>query len=778
MALRAWTPAAHRGSPSAFGPPARAGSVVVSGPGGGDALASDVGMQEAGGHDDDGLFEMDGDPSVAGGVLPRPPPLKMLNRCTVGIVDLYSACSADFRFESSLQPRRCLTKNNTAISNEGRDNSEGDFILHARDVLGAVKGRRYQVLDMLGKGTFGQVVKCVNMETREIAAVKVVKNKAAYFNQGLVEIQILEILNHQFDAEDKAHIVRLLDYFVYRNHLCLVFELLSVNLFELLKQNQYKGLPMTLIRCFTMLILESLCTLMEAGVIHCDLKPENVLLQNLGTPAVKTIDFGSACFRDRTVYSYIQSRFYRCPEVMLGCRYGMPIDMWSLGCITAELFIGLPLFPGTSEHNQLRCIIDMLGPPPELMLRSGTKTSRHFDVHEAGMQPQLIPGMLQFASADGQTYWTMKSEDQYCRETNTVLKPPKRYFKYPTLPEIIEHYQMRPGLSPAETAAELELRRALTHFLLGVLNFDGDARWTPHQALRHPFLTGEPFLGDWEPPTQDSLIPPERQRVPRVIPWGIHPSDATHEVADTAQPVDAASGTVMQDPLRVSGSLPNGYGFGVPSSQFSPQHSSPGTFGAAGDPGQPGQQHAQSFQSSYEMYGGTMPSAAAHSSSFGGAGRGVWASGDVPGALPVPQQQIGFATAPTIYSSPDSQGSAGMMTPQSSSSRRARGHTYTSGVPSAGLSPQQVQWLQDAQQVQQQQQQFAQQQQQFLQQQQFAQQQQQLQQPPLQQPPQQSFDHGSPTRRRSHSETPRRRRAKSAARRSLYGTEASPGEPR
>lgn len=79
------------------------------------------------------------------------------------------------------------------------------------------------------------------------------------------------------------------------------------------------------------------------------------------SPAIKLIDFGSACLEDRTVYTYIQSRFYRSPEVLVGVKYTATIDMWSLGCISAELFLGLPLFPGSSEYNQLYRIIDMLG---------------------------------------------------------------------------------------------------------------------------------------------------------------------------------------------------------------------------------------------------------------------------------------------------------------------------------------------------------------------------------------------------------------------------------
>lgn len=84
-------------------------------------------------------------------------------------------------------------------------------------------------------------------------------------------------------------------------------------------------------------------------------------LIRLQSPSIKVIDFGSACHEMQTVYTYIQSRFYRSPEVLLGLPYSTSIDMWSLGCIVVELFLGLPLFPGTSEYNQVSRITDMLG---------------------------------------------------------------------------------------------------------------------------------------------------------------------------------------------------------------------------------------------------------------------------------------------------------------------------------------------------------------------------------------------------------------------------------
>ena len=112
-----------------------------------------------------------------------------------------------------------------------------------------------------------------------------------------------------------SRIVRLMHHFTYKNHLCLCFELLSINLYELLKQNQFRGLPLDLTRRFTGQILQGLEILSDVGIIHCDLKPENILLRNLRQPQCSLIDFGSACYEGQTVYTYIQSRFYRSPEV-------------------------------------------------------------------------------------------------------------------------------------------------------------------------------------------------------------------------------------------------------------------------------------------------------------------------------------------------------------------------------------------------------------------------------------------------------------------------------
>merc|ERR1719482_1513786 len=190
------------------------------------------------------------------------------------------------------------------------------------------------------------------------------------------------------DSENNSNVVHVLDYFYFRNHLCITFELLSINLYEFIKNNNFQGVSLGLIRRFAIQLLAALRFLRKQRIIHCDFKPENVLLKNPTKSGIKVIDFGSSCFEDERVYTYIQSRFYRSPEVVLGIPYDVAIDMWSFGCILAELYTGYPLFPGENEVEQLACIMEVCGVTPQRILESATRIKMFFD---ANGNPRLVP---------------------------------------------------------------------------------------------------------------------------------------------------------------------------------------------------------------------------------------------------------------------------------------------------------------------------------------------------------------------------------------------------
>ena len=188
-----------------------------------------------------------------------------------------------------------------------------------------------------------------------------------------MELKILQYLKEN-DPDDTMNIIHMRDYVIFRSHLCISFELMSINLYEFLKLNDFEGLSLGLVRRFAIQLLYALKYLSEHEVIHCDLKPENILLKDPTKSGIKIIDFGSSCFIDERVYTYIQSRFYRAPEIILGIPYTPGIDMWSFGCIMAEFCIGFPLFAGEDETDQLGLIMEVCGiPPPEVLAVSQRK---------------------------------------------------------------------------------------------------------------------------------------------------------------------------------------------------------------------------------------------------------------------------------------------------------------------------------------------------------------------------------------------------------------------
>ncbi|CAN4085515.1 unnamed protein product [Withania somnifera] len=421
----------------------------------------------------------------------------LVARLTKDIVDTYRICNPQFIYSEELNPKRFLTSPSAGVLNDGYDNANSDLILSVNlDLVNLDTKRRYIVKDMLGHGTFGQVAKCWVEEANGFLAVKVIKNQPAYYQQALVEVSILTTLNKKYDPDDKHHIVRIIDYFVYRRHLCIAFELLDTNLYELIKLNHFRGLSLSIVQLFSKQILRGLALMKDAGIIHCDLKPENILLCTSVKPAeIKIIDFGSACMEDRTVYSYIQSRYYRSPEVLLGYQYTTAIDMWSFGCIVAELFLGLPLFPGASEFDLLRRMIKILGgQPPDYILKDAKNTSKFFKFVGSINQEECGPGPMSRSSV----YQALTEEEYEARESKKPVIG-KEYFNHMKLEAIVRKYPYKKSFREEDIIKENQIRLALIDFLRGLVEFDPAKRWSPVQASKHPFVTGEPFTCPYRP---------------------------------------------------------------------------------------------------------------------------------------------------------------------------------------------------------------------------------------------------------------------------------------
>ncbi|KAF7816486.1 dual specificity tyrosine-phosphorylation-regulated kinase 4-like isoform X1 [Senna tora] len=248
-------------------------------------------------------------------------------------------------------------------------------------VLNTVIAGRYYVTEYLGSAAFSKVVQAHDLQTGIDVCLKIIKNDKDFFDQSLDEIKLLKLVN-KHDPADGCHILRLYDYFYHQEHLFIVTELLRANLYEFQKYNQESGgeayFTLSRLQLITRQCLEALQYLHSMGIIHCDLKPENILIKSYKRCEIKVIDLGSSCFLSDNLCLYVQSRSYRAPEVMLGLQYDEKIDIWSLGCILAELCSGEVLFPNDAVAIILARMIGMLGPIDLEMLVKGQETHKYF----------------------------------------------------------------------------------------------------------------------------------------------------------------------------------------------------------------------------------------------------------------------------------------------------------------------------------------------------------------------------------------------------------------
>ncbi|XP_016949450.3 protein kinase shaggy isoform X4 [Drosophila biarmipes] len=227
----------------------------------------------------------------------------------------------------------------------------------------------YTDTKVIGNGSFGVVFQAKLCDTGELVAIKKVLQDRRFKNR---ELQIMRKLEH-------CNIVKLL-YFFYSSgekrdevFLNLVLEYIPETVYKVARQyaKTKQTIPINFIRLYMYQLFRSLAYIHSLGICHRDIKPQNLLLDP-ETAVLKLCDFGSAkqLLHGEPNVSYICSRYYRAPELIFGAiNYTTKIDVWSAGCVLAELLLGQPIFPGDSGVDQLVEVIKVLGTPTREQIR-------------------------------------------------------------------------------------------------------------------------------------------------------------------------------------------------------------------------------------------------------------------------------------------------------------------------------------------------------------------------------------------------------------------------
>ncbi|CAG5991334.1 unnamed protein product [Menidia menidia] len=271
------------------------------------------------------------------------------------------------------------------------DDDEGHLIYHSGDMLRA----RYEIVCTLGEGAFGKVVECIDHSNEGArVALKIIKNIDRYREAALSEVEVLKQLN-SLDASRKYACVRMLDWFDYHGHICISFELLGLSTYDFLKENNFQPFPIEQIRHMAYQIIRAVKFLHKNKLTHTDLKPENILFidsdydmeynrekrrdeRTLRNPDVIIVDFGNATYDHEHHTSVVSTRHYRAPEVILDLGWNHSCDVWSIGCILIEYYLGTTLFQTHDSKEHLAMMERVLGPIPTNLLE---KTKKRRYVH-------------------------------------------------------------------------------------------------------------------------------------------------------------------------------------------------------------------------------------------------------------------------------------------------------------------------------------------------------------------------------------------------------------
>lgn len=343
---------------------------------------------------------------------------------------------------------------------------------------GRLLGSSHKIMQILGEGAYAVVMKCHNFRLNKLEAVKMYKQHNNIMGVAIMEIGILERLRCLYSYS--SNIIRWDGYFFTQSSICLSFELLDIDLGRYVSgRSRTRSLSVAEVRPILHQVTTALFHLKSLGIIHCDVKPENILcVDRRQRPLqVKLADFGLA----RVAYNFnpaipAQTLCYRAPEVLVGHNYNEAIDMWSLGATAAGLVLGSPLYLVRNEYDALRAIIKTQGHLSDQLLDQGSLTEYYF-----------------VKNANGCQKWTLQTREVHERQTG--CRPVQKLITLNVLDDICDIMDIMYG-------------KQRDHFLFvdlvkKMLHLDPIERIEPLQALLHGFFTEDTPSG----PDRDPLTP-------------------------------------------------------------------------------------------------------------------------------------------------------------------------------------------------------------------------------------------------------------------------------
>ncbi|EEQ89595.2 hypothetical protein RJZ56_000223 [Blastomyces dermatitidis] len=361
--------------------------------------------------------------------------------------------------------------------NQKVDDDDGHYIVTPDTDL----TERYSIIKLLGQGTFGKVVEAYDKHKKTRCAVKIIRSVQKYREASRIELRVLSTLASN-DRTNRNKCIHLRDCFDFRNHICIVTDLLGQSVFDFLKGNGFVPFPSSQIQNFARQLLTSVAFLHDLNLIHTDLKPENILLVNnayqtftynraipssshtssrnarqrrvLLNSEIRLIDFGSATFNDEYHSSVVSTRHYRAPEIILNLGWSFPCDIWSIGCILVEFFTGDALFQTHDNLEHLAMMESVCGGKIDAKIVKQVMQGRGGSVNAAAKY--FNRSKLDYPNAE-----TSKASKKYVR----AMKP---------LHEFI----------PATT----NFNKHFLDLLRRIFVYDPKARITAKQALKHPWF--------------------------------------------------------------------------------------------------------------------------------------------------------------------------------------------------------------------------------------------------------------------------------------------------